>query len=63
MKNREYEIEMICINCEHAVVTDEEDTCVCDKKGKVDADDTCRSFKLDLLKIKPSRIKFRLIDN
>lgn len=53
MKNDVREEENICANCESAVVINESEVCVCSRNGVVDAHDSCRKFKLDLLKLRP----------
>ncbi len=53
MKRKNDDIEMICANCEQATIIRESDMCICKLNGAVRQDDTCKKFKLDLLKIKP----------
>ncbi len=51
----DFDIERICMNCEHSTFLDGTENCVCKKKGIVRTAYSCRRFKADLLKIKPRR--------
>lgn len=51
------EEENLCIYCEFATPIMDTDACVCKIRGIVNADSYCRKFKLDLLKIKPRKLK------
>ena len=53
MARKENDIDEICAYCEHSVVINESSVCVCKHKGVVRADDRCRRFALDLLKLQP----------
>lgn len=44
----------ICRHCEFATVLGGGDSCLCKKNGIVRPDDTCKKYKLDLLKISPA---------
>ena len=47
------EPEKICCHCEFSTVMGDNSSCVCKFGGVVRADDTCKKYKLDLLKLKP----------
>lgn len=47
----------VCAYCEHSVTLGDSGTCICDEKGFIKDDGTCRKFSLDLLKIKPKALK------
>lgn len=53
MKRKNDDIEQICANCENATVIRESDMCICKINGAVHQDDSCKKFKLDLLKLAP----------
>ncbi len=53
MKKKHEDIDRICAHCENAVVISESDICICRNNGAVRADDTCKKFVLDLLKLAP----------
>jgi hypothetical protein len=52
-KDKQPDMEKLCINCEHSTYIQNSDNCVCTKKGLVRADYSCRKFKPDLLKVTP----------
>lgn len=54
MKKNAPALEKICAYCEYATLIGNSGACVCEKKGTVRADSSCRRFKEDLLKVKPS---------
>lgn len=47
------ELERICAYCEHATVFSGTDACICSKRGVVRANECCRRFRPDLLKVQP----------
>lgn len=47
------EEQHICACCEHSVNIRESDMCICFFNGAVKADNTCKKYKLDLLKLSP----------
>ncbi len=53
MKNKHDDIEQICAYCEYATLIRESDICICREIGAVKADDSCKKFSLDLLKLSP----------
>ena len=53
MKKRNDDIERICANCENAALVRESDLCICKINGAVKQDDSCKKFKIDLLKLSP----------
>lgn len=53
MKRNENLIDRICAHCENAVLIHESDVCICRRNGAVRADDTCKKFRLDPLKLSP----------
>jgi hypothetical protein len=53
MKVKHDDIEQICAYCEKAVLISESDMCVCRSVGAVKANDSCKKFSLDLLKLSP----------
>ena len=53
MKKRNDDIERICAYYENAVVIKDSNLCICRINGAVGANDTCKKFTLDLLKLDP----------
>lgn len=60
MKHREEERR--CELCESARDIADEACVLCDRKGVVRRDHSCRRFTLDLLKLDPSPLKLPLFD-
>ncbi len=52
-KNLPDSVDKICAYCEHAVIINESDMCICVHEGAVRSEGVCRRFTLDLLKIAP----------
>ena len=52
-KRKQYDENRCCAYCEYAESTEDESIMLCSKKGKVEADSSCRKFSYDLLKRKP----------
>ncbi len=50
---KQSEERSICACCEHGVNIKMSDMCICFFNGAVNAEDTCKKFKLDLLKLDP----------
>ncbi|MEG1743129.1 MAG: hypothetical protein RR246_03080 [Clostridia bacterium] len=50
-----YEYEKICLYCSKSTFIEDSEACVCKLYGAVHADGYCRKFKLDLLKLNPSK--------
>lgn len=57
MKKAEIEENRICFYCEFSTRISESDVCVCEKYGVVSADNVCKKFSLDLLKVTPRKPK------
>ena len=52
-KRKQEDENKCCAYCEYAESTEDESIMLCSKKGKVEADHSCRKFSYDLLKRKP----------
>lgn len=48
-----------CANCIHGTITDDALSVLCVRKGAVEPNDCCRSYKYDPLKRVPQKVSFK----
>lgn len=48
-----------CGYCEHGIIADDTDDVLCKRNGVVNENDSCRHFRYDPLKRKPTKIRLK----